>query len=263
MIQSQANDARVDTTLVAMSVSEGWKIARYINNRGFDYKNVSDIVRGIRLIHKLHDAPVKVRYEFDVKRKWESIRDLTPDDQYGENYPDFPDFTEIRERVYKLYEFAKADGIPMCLTQGDSRDENFLINEDEIHLIDWEYGGYGDPGIDIGSYICGGQHTLEEVDRILYIYCGGTPDLKQTRHFYAYIAITAWFFMHRAMLKQSKGQRVGILKEQWYHYAKDFSIISLPLYGITVDSDQYQSALDAAEECRLDDLEFMNQGIEL
>lgn len=126
MIQSQADEAQVDTTLVTMSVSEGWKIARYIDNRGFDYKNISDVVRGIRLLHKLHDTPVKVRWEFDVKEKWESIQKMIPIEKYGDNYPDFPDFSKIKDRVYQLYELAEKDGIRKCITQGDSRDENFL-----------------------------------------------------------------------------------------------------------------------------------------
>lgn len=230
MIQSQANEARVDTTLVAMSVSDGWKIARYINNRGFDYKNISDIVRGVRLIHKLHEAPVKVRYEFDVKTKWESIRDMTPVEHYGENYLDFPDFCEIKERVYKLYDLAKNDGVPMCLTQGDSRDENFLINDSEIYLTDWEYAGYNDPGFDIGTFICGGDHTDEEVDRILFIYFGHEPELKEKRHFYAWIAITGFFYMHWTMFKEASGQIIGYLKPQWYRFARDYSIKALKMY---------------------------------
>lgn len=230
MLQSQANDARVDTTLVAMSVSDGWKIARFINNRGFDYKNVSDIVRGVRLIHKLHDAPVKVRYEFDVKSKWESIRDMTPPDQYGENYPDFPDFVGIRDRVYRLYELSKADGIPMCLTQGDSRDENFLVNDSEIYLTDWEYAGYNDPGFDIGTYICGGDHTEEEVDRVLFIYFGREPATNEKRHFYAWIAITGFFYMHWTMFKEASGQKIGQLKPRWYRFARDYSKKALALY---------------------------------
>ncbi len=230
MIQSQANDARVDTTLVAMSVSKGWKIARFINNRGFDYKNVSDIVRGIRLLHKLHDAPVKVRYEFDVKAKWEMIRDMTPADQYGENYFDFPEFAEIRDRVYKLYDLAKNDGIPMCLTQGDSRDENFLINDSEIYLTDWEYAGYNDPGFDVGTYVCGGDHTDEEVDRVLFVYFGHEPDLVEKRHFYAWIAITGFFYMHWTMFKEASGQKIGYLKPQWYRFARDYSLKALALY---------------------------------
>lgn len=230
MIQSQANEARVDTTLVAMSVSQGWKIARYIENKGFDYKSVSDVVRGVRLLHKLHDTPVKVRYEFDVKTKWESIRDLTPQDQYGANYPDFPEFIGIRERIYKLYDLAKTDGIPMCLTQGDSRDENFLINDSEIYLTDWEYAGYGDPGFDIGTYICGGDHSKEEVDRVLFIYFGHEPDHIEKRHFYAWISITGFFYMHWTMFKEASGQKIGYLKPLWYRFAKEYSKLALDMY---------------------------------
>ena len=230
MIQSQANDARVDTTLVAMSVSKGWKIARYVNNRGFDYKNVSDIVRGVRLLHKLHEAPVKVRYEFNVRSKWESIRDLTPPDQYGENFSDFPEFAEIRDRVYRLYDLAKSDGISMCLTQGDSRDENFLINDSEIYLTDWEYAGYNDPGFDVGTYICGGDHSDAEVDRILFVYFGHEPEPVEKRHFYAWIAITGFFYMHWTMFKEASGQKIGYLKPLWYRFARDYSRKALKMY---------------------------------
>lgn len=230
MIQSQANDARVDTTLVAMSVSNGWKIARFIKSRPFDYKNISDVVRGIRLLHKLHNTSVKVRWEFDVQKKWETIRDLTPADQYGENYPDFPDFKYIKERVYKLYKMAKKDGIPMCLTQGDSRDENFLINDSEIYLTDWEYAGYGDPGFDIGTYICGGDHSREEVDRVLFVYFGHEPNPIEKRHFYAWIAITGFFYMHWTMFKEASGQKIGYLKPLWYRFARDYSKIALEMY---------------------------------
>lgn len=230
MIQSQANDARVDTTLIAMSVSDGWKIARYINSRGFDYKNISDVYRGVRLLRKLHQTSVKVRYEFDVKTKWESIKEMTPVDQYGDNYLDFPEFSSIRDRIHKLYELAKTDGISMCLTQGDSRDENFLINDSEIYLTDWEYAGYGDPGFDIGTYICGGDHSQEEVDRVLFIYFGHEPNSIEKRHFYAWIAITGFFYMHWTMFKEASGQKIGYLKPLWYRFARDYSKLALEMY---------------------------------
>ena len=230
MIQSQANEARIDTTLVAMSVSDGWKIARFIESRGFDYKNISDVYRGVRLLRRLHQASVKVRFEFDVKTKWESIRDMTPANQYGENYSDFPDFEKIRERVYKLYDLAQNDGIRKCITQGDSRDENFLINDSEIYLTDWEYAGYGDPGFDVGTYVCGGDHSQEEVDKILFIYFGHEPTQVQKRHFYAWIAITGFFYMHWTMFKEASGQKIGYLKPLWYRFAKEYSKLALEMY---------------------------------
>ena len=210
IIQKQIEDAGVDTSLVAMSVRYGWRISHFIHTRSFQYHDVNDMVRGILQLRKLHAIKPKVRWEFDIKEKWESIRDLTPADMYGENFTQFPDFMEIKDRIYLLYELAKTDGIRKCLTHGDCRDENFLINDKEIHLIDWEYSGFGDPGFDIGTY---------------------EPSLIEKRHFYAYIAISGFFYMHWTMYKESQGQEIGYLKPLWYYYAKEFSKKALPLYN--------------------------------
>ena len=257
IMQKVVEDAGIDTTLIAMDVDEGWRIGRFIEHYDFDYTNLNDMVRAIMLLRKLHAAPCHVRWSFDVIKKAEGIRDQIEPEKYGR----FPEFNDIRSRIYKLSELAETDGIKKCNIHGDARDVNFLINKEEIYLIDWEYGGYGDPGFDIGSYVCGGQHTLEDVDRILFTYYRHKPTDIQKRHFYAYIAITGWFFMHWTMLKQSKGQIVGIHKEQWYHFAKKFSLITLPMYGVEVTEEEYLTALRKTANCELEDLSFMNEGI--
>lgn len=231
IVQKQIEDAGVDTTLVAMSVRYGWRISRFVQTRTFHYHDVNDMVRGILQLRKLHAVKPKVRWEFDIKEKWESIRDMTPADQYGENFTQFQNFREIKEQIYRLYELAKTDGIKNCLTHGDCRDENFLINDKEIHLIDWEYAGFGDPGFDIGTYVCGGDHSDEEVDRILFTYFGRKPTQKEQRHFYAYIAISGFFYMHWTMYKESQGQEIGYLKPLWYLFAKEYCKKALPLYN--------------------------------
>lgn len=257
IMQKVVEDAGIDTTLIAMDVEEGWRIGRFIEHWDFDYKNLNDMVRAVMLFRRLHAAPCHVRWNVDVIKKAERIKDQIEPSKYGR----FPEFESIRERIYKLAELAEVDGIKKCNIHGDARDVNFLINKDEIYLIDWEYGGYGDPGVDIGSYVCGGQHTLADINRILFTFYRRKPTEIQKRHFYAYIAITGWFFMHWTMLKQSKGQFVGIHKERWYHFAKNFSLISLPLYGVEVDEKQYENAMKAVVDCTLEDLSFMNEGI--
>lgn len=255
IMQKIVEDAGIDTTLVAMDVDEGWRIGKFIEHYNFDYKNLNDMVRAVMLFRRLHSAPCHVRWNFDVIKKAEKIKEQIPTEKYGL----FPEFQDIKERIYKLAELANQDGVKKCNIHGDARDVNFLINKEEIHLIDWEYGGYGDPGFDIGSYVCGGQHTLTDIDNILFTYYRHKPTDIQKRHFYAWIAITGWFFMHWTMLKLSKGQAVGILKEQWYHFAKNMSLFALPMYGIEVDEDLYTSAMHALSNCSLGDLEFMNQ----
>ena len=116
------------------------------------------------------------------------------------------------------------------MTHGDCRDENFLINDHEIHLIDWEYAGYGDPGFDIGTYVCGGKHSLDDVERVLFVYFGRRPSPLERRHYYAYIAISGFFYMHWTMYKESQGQIIGYLKPLWYNYAKEYSVLALDLY---------------------------------
>ena len=254
IMQKIVEDAGIDTTLIAMHVDEGWLIGSFIEHYDFYYKNLNDMVRAFMLFRRLHEAPCHVRWNFDVIKKAEGIKAQIEPEKYGR----FPDFENVRDRIYQLADLAETDGIKKCNIHGDARDVNFLINKEEIHLIDWEYGGYGDPGFDIGSYVCGGQHTLDDVDRILFTYYRHKPTDVQKRHFYAYIAITGWFFMHWTMLKQSKGQFVGIHKEQWYHFAKNFSLVALPLYGIDVDKKQYAAAVEAASTCSLEDLSFMN-----
>lgn len=229
-IQNMAGDAGVDTTVIAVSAKYGWRISRFVQTRPFQYHNEKDMMRAVLLLRKLHAVKPKVRWEFDLKEKWEYIRDMTPADKYGTYFIQFPDFAEVIARVNKLYELAKTDGIKKCLTHGDSRDDNFLINDQEIQLIDWEYAGYGDPGFDLGSYICGGDHSIEEIDGILFAYYGRKPSLTERRHLYAYIAITGFFFFYTVIYKESQGQDVGALKSRWYHYAREYSQIALPLY---------------------------------
>lgn len=257
IMQKIVEDAGIDTTLIAMDVDDGWRISRFIEHYDFDYKNLNDMVRAVMLFKRLHSAPCHVRWNFNVIKKAEGIKAQIPPEKYGH----FPDFENVRSRIYKLAELAETDGIKKCNIHGDARDVNFLINKDEIHLIDWEYGGYGDPGFDLGSYVCGGEHTLAEIDRILFTYYRRKPTEKQKRHFYAYIAITGWFFMHWAMLKLSKGQGVGPLKERWYHFAKNMSLVALPMYCIDVDKKQFDNALSALKDCTLEDLSFLNEEI--
>lgn len=226
MMQKVVEDAGIDNTLIAMSVDEGWRISKFIESRKFDYHNLNDMVRAIMLLKKLHMSPSKVRWEFDVIKIAESIREKIPEDNYGA----FEGFEDIRERIYKLNDLTHNDNIPWCNIHGDARDVNFLINNEEIYLIDWEYSGYGDPGFDIGSYICGGDHTEEEIEQILFIYFGREPKFNEKRHFYAYIGITGWFYLHWTMYKESCGQKIGVNKSLWYYFANEYSKIAIKMY---------------------------------
>ena len=107
IMQKIVEDAGIDTTLVAMDVDDGWRIGRFVEHYDFDYNNLNDMVRAVMLFRKLHDAPCHVRWNFDVIKKAEGIKAQTEPDRYGR----FPDFENIKSRIYKLAKLAKTDNI--------------------------------------------------------------------------------------------------------------------------------------------------------
>jgi thiamine kinase-like enzyme len=227
IMQLEAGFCGADTSLVAMSVRNGWRISRFVENVPFDYHDEYHRAKAILLLRKLHQSKVTARWEFDILEKIEQLKSLIPQSIYGHQ---FSDFHEIDERCRKLFSLSKTDGVAKCFCHGDCRDENFLINSESITLIDWEYSGYCDPGFDIGSYICGGEHSDEDIDDVLYLYFGRTPTFLERRHFLNYIALTGFFYMHWTMYKEYCGQEVGILKKYWHAYAARYSVIALQMY---------------------------------
>lgn len=88
IMQKIVEDAGIDTTLIAMDVDEGWRIGRFVEHYDFDYNNLNDMVRAIMLFRRLHAAPCHVRWNFDVIKKAEGIKDQIEPDKYG-LFPDF------------------------------------------------------------------------------------------------------------------------------------------------------------------------------
>ena len=48
--------------------------------------------------------------------------------------------------------------------------------------------------------------------------------------FRSYIALTGFFYSHWVMMKEAKGQMVGILKTRWHDYAMLFGKLALEMY---------------------------------
>lgn len=166
MVQEQASSSNIDNTLLSMSVSKGWRIAKHIDGRILDYSNIDCVILAVQLLKKMHDIKFKVRHEFDIMNKIEQLASSIPFSKSGDVFAYFQNFSKIKSDVLKLYSFSQTDTIQKCITHGDCRDENSLVFEDDINLIDWKYGGYNDPGFDLESFICGSKHSREEVDAI-------------------------------------------------------------------------------------------------
>lgn len=97
IVQKQIEESRVDNTLIAMSVDDGWRISRFVENRPFDYHNLNDAVRAMLLLRDLHQVKPKVRWDNDVMRGTARITKKVPADFYGSIIDKFVEFDAIKE----------------------------------------------------------------------------------------------------------------------------------------------------------------------
>jgi thiamine kinase-like enzyme len=61
----------------------------------------------------------------------------------------------------------------LALCHNDLHHLNILDDGDRLWLVDWEYGGCGDPLLDLASFLCQVESTHDERRALLEAYGGG------------------------------------------------------------------------------------------
>ena len=86
------------------------------------------------------------------------------DEAHRTSFPDFESLYRLADRLNELVKCAPEERV---LCHNDFYDPNFLVQEDRMHLIDWEYSGMGDYASDLGVFICCSDYTYDEALRVL------------------------------------------------------------------------------------------------
>lgn len=204
-----------------MDVKEGWKISSFVRNfREPDYKNFEDSKKIVAMLRKLHSLNIETDYglnpwvdAFAMEKLIESKEKLS-----------FDKYRILKEKIKILYEKTKGDGIKKCFCHGDTYRPNWMIKDDgEVILIDWEYSGYSDPGIDVGYYIVDAMYDFDQAEDFIDEYLQGDKDQKKKFHFLAYSAIIAYYWFVWALYRQSCGANMGSSLENWRYMAEKYA----------------------------------------
>ena len=213
-----------DSTMVYISPDEGWKISHLQDNARYpDYKNPEDSKAVADLLRRLHSLPEKTGRRFrpvemanELEKK---IEKLAPHSLIQ--------YRELKESVACCYLETAGDGVEECFCHGDFYGPNILISDDKIDIIDWEYAGMADPGIDVGYYIADAGYTVDEAEEFIRLYLGDKADEKKIAHFKTYTAVIAYFWFIWALYRKVSGHEVGEFEERWRKAAEQFSQIEL------------------------------------
>ncbi len=209
----KAAEFGIDPTYIYMDVLEGWKISKYVREfREPDYGSFEDSKKIIGVLRRLHAAPVTVDYGL---RPWEDA--LSIEHLLKEKDPScFKEHEGLKAQIEKLYQKTLGDGVEKCFCHGDTYKPNWLIEPDgSVILIDWEYSGFSDPGIDVGYYIVDAMYEYDDAIRFIREYLGSTSTEAREFHFLAYTAIIAYYWFVWAMYRESCGANMGESLENW------------------------------------------------
>ncbi len=221
-----ARDLGLNPVYLCAGGESGWVLSRYVSDfREPDYESFADTQRVIAALRRLHAAPVRTDYGL---RPWEDglrleaqIRRLAP----GAFLP----WEGLKEKIRRLYARTRGDGVEKCFCHGDTYKPNWLLRDTgETILIDWEYAGTADPGVDVGYYIVDAMYGFDEAERLIREYLG--PDCSDRRifHFMAYTAIIAYYWFVWALLREVRGIDNGDALERWRDMAVRYAEHLLP-----------------------------------
>ena len=219
----KAKELGIDTTYIKMDSKEGWKISEYIPNcREPDYHSFSDSKLIIQKMRELHNKHAFVSWKF---MPWEDSLKMEAIIKKKQSI-DMPDFDTLKNSINKLYNVVRNDNlVKKCFCHCDTYKPNWLINTltNEVVLIDWEYAGYSDPGVDVGYYIVDAMYEPSEAIRFIKEYLSNSYSKELEMHYIIYVAIVAYYWFVWALYRESCGAIMGESLYNWYYMAKKYS----------------------------------------
>ena len=217
----KAKEIGIDPTYIYADINEGWKISVFISEfREPDYNSFKDSKKIISVLRKLHGSGIKVDYGMDPWKDSLKIEKLL-----RKKAPEcFEKNEKLKRKIELLYKKTAGDGVEKCFCHGDTYKSNWMIKPDgNVILIDWEYSGYSDPGIDVGYYIVDAMYDFDEAERFIKEYLQDSYTDKRYYHFWAYTAIIAYYWYVWALYRESCGAVMGDALINWRDMAEKYA----------------------------------------
>jgi len=202
----EAGKTGVAPEVVYFIKPENVSVFRFINGKTLTTEEIAGsdelikrIVGSIKIIHE--KAKFKKRFDpFETIRKYMN--------EYIEKYnAPLPNDIEWMLKVSSQIEKAMLRNKPPDVAcHNDYLSENFMDDGKKIWIIDWEYGGYGDPYFDLGDFAVEHPFSREQEELIIKEYCGEMNFEKLSRMLLYKIVSDLWWGLW-AMI-QSKVSRI-------------------------------------------------------
>lgn len=212
-------DQDITDRFVYINPETGLKITEYISDvHCCDVQDMDEVRRCIRHLHGFHSLRLKSEERFDIFTKLAEYEAVCR----HEIALYFPDYRAIREKIGKLEQIIANSPMEYCLCHIDPVPDNFLVREDKVFLIDWEYAAMADPHMDIAMFCIYAGYDKEKIDRVMDFYFEGTVSEEIRRKIYGYIAVGGLLWTVWCEIKRDSGVIFEEYEKIQYQYAADY-----------------------------------------
>lgn len=205
--------------LIYFNPDKGVKITKYEEDtRCANPRNAQDLKACMQVARKLHSSGIKVEHKFDFRERIEHYEDISK----ALHGILFHDYEDVKKNMLELLSLLDGMEKPLKLSHIDLIPDNFLIREDCVRLIDWEYSGMCDPLVDIAMFAIYSYYTEEELENLMSIYFQRNAEYEERLRIYCYVALAGFLWTLWTCYKQALGISFGEYGLKMYRYAKDY-----------------------------------------
>ncbi len=197
------NQLSLNNHTLFLDVESGYKIAEYIEGQPLSELNPLDYLnQAATLLHKIHESKLVADNDYDPLARL----------AYYESHLEEYNYTHT-ERYLKLKKqwntLAKKymDKERLTLSHGDSQISNFVVTNNGLRLMDWEFTGNNDPFYDIA---CFGNNDFNHAISLLPVYLGHKPSTEEYNRLYFFRAFQCLQWHNVALYKEFIGLSVDL-----------------------------------------------------
>lgn len=216
---------KISDDIVYLDENQGYKITRFVDNaHNCNPYNLSDVKRCIDKLKQFHQLNLQTNNVFDIFDHidfYESLWNGMPSV--------YSDYFDVKKAVFKLKEFIDKQNKAFTLCHIDAVPDNFLVTDNDVIIIDWEYAGMGDPHLDLAMFSVYSFYDKKQIDELINIYFAGNCNAVTRLKIYCYVSTAGLLWSNWCEYKHQKGAQFGEYAYRQYAYAKEYSSLVLNL----------------------------------
>jgi thiamine kinase-like enzyme len=166
--------AGINPTLFYYDAETGDKIDEYIDGKTLHVPDfqTAEADKYIKLIAKtlneVHNSGKEFKGKFDFLDEFDSYVRLIEKN----NIKVYDGHDKVMAKMAEIRAILEKNPRRQSPTHNDPLPENWIVDGDRIYLIDWEYGGVGDPLMDVAAFSLEVGLTTEQEQLLLNSYFG-------------------------------------------------------------------------------------------